>query len=115
MIRRPPRSTLFPYTTLFRSLSGCDALASPKAAKGVSFSVSTSEKAASSLRLSERVAELGGTASSVVTSSIVNGSVVIASGPDTLIIDSIRVVLAQIVLRQLQDTTCGNAGHDGHG
>src|SRR2546425_5849339 len=24
MIRRPPRSTLFPYTTLFRSLSGLD-------------------------------------------------------------------------------------------
>src|SRR3712207_6862482 len=23
MIRRPPRSTLFPYTTLFRSLWGC--------------------------------------------------------------------------------------------
>src|SRR5256885_16498756 len=23
MIRRPPRSTLFPYTTLFRSTSGC--------------------------------------------------------------------------------------------
>src|SRR3712207_8239131 len=23
MIRRPPRSTLFPYTTLFRSLEGC--------------------------------------------------------------------------------------------
>src|SRR5258708_30277934 len=23
MIRRPPRSTLFPYTTLFRSLKGC--------------------------------------------------------------------------------------------
>src|SRR5258708_29882159 len=23
MIRRPPRSTLFPYTTLFRSLRGC--------------------------------------------------------------------------------------------
>src|ERR1051326_1900559 len=23
MIRRPPRSTLFPYTTLFRSVSGC--------------------------------------------------------------------------------------------
>src|SRR5256885_5537774 len=23
MIRRPPRSTLFPYTTLFRSLSTC--------------------------------------------------------------------------------------------
>src|SRR2546430_11705111 len=24
MIRRPPRSTLFPYTTLFRSLCACD-------------------------------------------------------------------------------------------
>src|SRR5258708_29387640 len=24
MIRRPPRSTLFPYTTLFRSISGFD-------------------------------------------------------------------------------------------
>src|SRR3712207_7918565 len=24
MIRRPPRSTLFPYTTLFRSRRGCD-------------------------------------------------------------------------------------------
>src|SRR3712207_9583286 len=24
MIRRPPRSTLFPYTTLFRSEGGCD-------------------------------------------------------------------------------------------
>src|SRR2546430_5882359 len=23
MIRRPPRSTLFPYTTLFRSIVGC--------------------------------------------------------------------------------------------
>src|SRR2546422_4353154 len=27
MIRRPPRSTLFPYTTLFRSLAGAQALA----------------------------------------------------------------------------------------
>src|SRR2546430_9617193 len=26
MIRRPPRSTLFPYTTLFRSLPALDAL-----------------------------------------------------------------------------------------
>src|SRR2546429_6674731 len=25
MIRRPPRSTLFPYTTLFRSLAGLEA------------------------------------------------------------------------------------------
>src|SRR5688572_31089347 len=27
MIRRPPRSTLFPYTTLFRSDGGCDFIA----------------------------------------------------------------------------------------
>src|SRR5437667_9046358 len=26
MIRRPPRSTLFPYTTLFRSRAGADAI-----------------------------------------------------------------------------------------
>src|SRR3712207_7877634 len=26
MIRRPPRSTLFPYTTLFRSIRGADAM-----------------------------------------------------------------------------------------
>src|SRR2546430_13530753 len=29
MIRRPPRSTLFPYTTLFRSLSQSASLARP--------------------------------------------------------------------------------------
>src|SRR5687767_15412175 len=29
MIRRPPRSTLFPYTTLFRSPEGLHAQASP--------------------------------------------------------------------------------------
>src|SRR2546428_6351775 len=29
MIRRPPRSTLFPYTTLFRSESGLDVSESP--------------------------------------------------------------------------------------
>src|SRR3712207_7715526 len=31
MIRRPPRSTLFPYTTLFRSVAGEDARESPRA------------------------------------------------------------------------------------
>src|SRR3712207_8385770 len=30
MIRRPPRSTLFPYTTLFRSLGGFPTLAHPE-------------------------------------------------------------------------------------
>src|SRR3712207_8068665 len=32
MIRRPPRSTLFPYTTLFRSTTGTTAAAATKGA-----------------------------------------------------------------------------------
>src|SRR3712207_8727693 len=34
MIRRPPRSTLFPYTTLFRSLRGRNMLAGSPGGKG---------------------------------------------------------------------------------
>src|SRR2546422_6373603 len=34
MIRRPPRSTLFPYTTLFRSESVADARGRPRARAG---------------------------------------------------------------------------------
>src|SRR5690348_17905968 len=34
MIRRPPRSTLFPYTTLFRSLPGVEHLLQQRAAVG---------------------------------------------------------------------------------
>src|SRR5690242_20871610 len=30
MIRRPPRSTLFPYTTLFRSRNGCGVPGGPE-------------------------------------------------------------------------------------
>src|ERR1039458_8768477 len=33
MIRRPPRSTLFPYTTLFRSVAGRRAIAAPTGSK----------------------------------------------------------------------------------
>src|SRR3712207_8225042 len=35
MIRRPPRSTLFPYTTLFRSVARCDALLGAARPRGV--------------------------------------------------------------------------------
>src|SRR3712207_8018674 len=35
MIRRPPRSTLFPYTTLFRSNAQFDVLAHVGAAEGI--------------------------------------------------------------------------------
>src|SRR2546428_12037727 len=40
MIRRPPRSTLFPYTTLFRSLlrQGFDPVAESEARKALSLS-----------------------------------------------------------------------------
>src|SRR5438093_4012251 len=34
MIRRPPRSTLFPYTTLFRSPAGSEGRSSPNARWG---------------------------------------------------------------------------------
>src|SRR3712207_7969916 len=40
MIRRPPRSTLFPYTTLFRSsaaLDGCDGPVSAREDDGFAF------------------------------------------------------------------------------
>src|SRR5690349_21996128 len=35
MIRRPPRSTLFPYTTLFRSMRIAKALADPNRARAL--------------------------------------------------------------------------------
>src|SRR2546427_8769921 len=35
MIRRPPRSTLFPYTTLFRSRSGGAARPRPRGLRGI--------------------------------------------------------------------------------
>src|SRR3712207_8925935 len=37
MIRRPPRSTLFPYTTLFRSSSvnGCTVMTGPKISRWI--------------------------------------------------------------------------------
>src|SRR5436190_14046613 len=37
MIRRPPRSTLFPYTTLFRSVSGVEASPSDENAAYATF------------------------------------------------------------------------------
>src|SRR3989442_9026481 len=35
MIRRPPRSTLFPYTTLFRSVSGASCCTLGRSTRGV--------------------------------------------------------------------------------
>src|SRR5688572_31302642 len=56
MIRRPPRSTLFPYTTLFRSMSdidlkGADRVASDiKAAGGNASTIQRSEEHTSELQ-----------------------------------------------------------------
>src|SRR5256885_15306352 len=54
MIRRPPRSTLFPYTTLFRSLlgQGCDSCREPRR------SVCSSRRCTSAARSEEHTSEL---------------------------------------------------------
>src|SRR2546430_9936963 len=49
MIRRPPRSTLFPYTTLFRSLE-FDTTMCPACANARSISVATDESMAENKR-----------------------------------------------------------------
>src|SRR5258708_16599802 len=56
MIRRPPRSTLFPYTTLFRSCSRCArtrATASSCSRSGVSCATKCSRRACRRLKRSE--------------------------------------------------------------
>src|SRR3712207_9106280 len=45
MIRRPPRSTLFPYTTLFRSSRLFDQLSSPEAAQELLDSLTSGDAA----------------------------------------------------------------------
>src|SRR2546425_11111278 len=55
MIRRPPRSTLFPYTTLFRSLS--DAATDARLAK-LSQQIAAKEKQAGAMREAARGAFL---------------------------------------------------------
>src|SRR2546422_4303350 len=51
MIRRPPRSTLFPYTTLFRSLDReCRAAGAPRAPGDVARAAGRSEEHTSELQ-----------------------------------------------------------------
>src|SRR2546430_15681100 len=54
MIRRPPRSTLFPYTTLFRSGSGVT--------QPVSGTVTANQGTANATPWNENIAQVGGTA-----------------------------------------------------
>src|SRR5258708_9980333 len=50
MIRRPPRSTLFPYTTLFRSLSRSSAVGPARPSRAIPYSTGNSSCAASVAR-----------------------------------------------------------------
>src|SRR5690606_41327740 len=58
MIRLPPRSTLFPYTTLFRSAGGGDAAGA--AEEQTEFTVVLKEAGASKLAVVKAVKELTG-------------------------------------------------------
>src|SRR2546430_4061363 len=58
MIRRPPRSTLFPYTTLFRSLGRDMALECPVAIKVLRPELATAHAAERFLREARMLASL---------------------------------------------------------
>src|SRR2546430_7152411 len=60
MIRRPPRSTLFPYTTLFRSAVGATDVVGEnfEAGHGVGFGVVAQKEIANFLRSEEHTSEL---------------------------------------------------------
>src|SRR2546430_15736368 len=56
MIRRPPRSTLFPYTTLFRSLVPDSGLGAPTASLPVAAAAANLRPAERALALAQRSA-----------------------------------------------------------
>src|SRR5439155_20083882 len=59
MIRRPPRSTLFPYTTLFRSVEAVARLCYPRAQLEIQIlDDSTDETTAMAMRSEEHTSEL---------------------------------------------------------
>ena len=91
-----------PITTVLAvaALSACaESAAAPGATTPpVSFSVST--------------AEAIGSSQNRASFATVDAPLVIVSGKDTLSIDSVRVVLAQVTLARLADEACGTTGHD---
>src|SRR2546429_3970709 len=58
MIRRPPRSTLFPYTTLFRSSGAISSAAASRISASSSTSRATPMRASSRMRSEEHTSEL---------------------------------------------------------
>src|SRR2546425_9666449 len=69
MIRRPPRSTLFPYTTLFRSLRPEESEQGVPAVQAVRCSCGEEGQEGDALRLSENGFELSPVASPQVEST----------------------------------------------
>src|SRR5216683_8397752 len=67
MIRRPPRSTLFPYTTLFRSLASSRRACSHSAQNGTPFRAAAVSAAACSFPVSTRSAGEGRPADGAVS------------------------------------------------
>src|SRR3954471_3222892 len=102
-------STLFRVTAaaaLGIALTACDFLSDPKpGTKAVSFSVSTSESLGASLVAFARSTLSGATASAAAS----DGPLFIGAGTDTLRIDSVRIVLAQVTLARVNSDECGAA------
>src|SRR5256885_6285737 len=58
MIRRPPRSTLFPYTTLFRSVDGTDATAAGLAYTNELLATNTAPRRTRDIEIADKAAAL---------------------------------------------------------
>src|SRR5687767_15532654 len=58
MIRRPPRSTLFPYTTLFRSRTASPSLVAPQTKGTVKSFLTTWKNGSAGVRSEEHTSEL---------------------------------------------------------
>jgi hypothetical protein len=99
--RRLSALTLLMTAGTLAACSG-DNLTTPAAIGAVNFSIATRASSAASPSVSGASFDVA----SAPTSFIV------ASGNDTLQIDSVNVVFARVVLYQAADTTCGDDGHD---
>jgi hypothetical protein len=87
------------------ALLGCDGLTSPSSdTLPVSFSVSTAEAVGGAPALNR--------ASRGAFMATVETPLIIGVGSDTLRIDSVRVVLAQVSLGRAANTACGTEGHN---
>jgi hypothetical protein len=98
------RFTALTLVTVAGTLAACsaDKLTTPAAPGAVTLSIATSAAPAASFSRS-------GASFAVAPAST---SLIVASGNDTLKIDSVNVVFARVVLQQAADSTCGEDYHD---